>query len=398
MPTPQQLADALLYPQLSNPPPGVSPQLLGQVLMNPVGTQQWGGGPSMASAQPDFQPGVNTGYGMVSQPFMDLTQQGQNLAMGFVGGTEAPGIRAFHGSPYDFERFSTSNIGTGEGAQAYGHGLYFAGNEGVARSYRDALSPNNNLAIQDALSLITDYKGDFDAAVQANRDMWHDPSSVYAHQVNSILEHWRAHGVGETPPTGRMYEVNIGADPGHFLDWDKPLSEQSQHVQDALGQLNIPNASRPDVTGQSAYFHVQGEGLLERDMIAKMLRDKTASGDTREFPDLQARLMELQHPQAAAAGALQRAGIPGIRYLDAGSRQAGDDLASWQRTLAEMQARGASEYEQGLPKFHISRLQDQVSHNYVVFDDAMIDIIRKYGLAGLMAGGAAGAGAAQPQQ
>ena len=33
-----------------------------------------------------------------------------------------------------------SRIGTGEGAQAYGHGLYFAGNEGVARSYRDALS------------------------------------------------------------------------------------------------------------------------------------------------------------------------------------------------------------------------------------------------------------------
>jgi len=33
-----------------------------------------------------------------------------------------------------------SKIGTGEGAQAYGHGLYFAENEGVARSYRDALT------------------------------------------------------------------------------------------------------------------------------------------------------------------------------------------------------------------------------------------------------------------
>src|SRR5215469_8900609 len=37
-------------------------------------------------------------------------------------------IHAFHGSPYDFEKFSSANIGTGEGAQAYGHGLYFAEN------------------------------------------------------------------------------------------------------------------------------------------------------------------------------------------------------------------------------------------------------------------------------
>lgn len=50
------------------------------------------------------------------------------------------GIRAFHGSPHDFDRFSLESIGTGEGAQAYGHGLYFAENEAVARGYRDQIS------------------------------------------------------------------------------------------------------------------------------------------------------------------------------------------------------------------------------------------------------------------
>lgn len=50
---------------------------------------------------------------------------------------ERPGIVAYHGSPHDFDRFSLDKIGTGEGAQAYGHGLYFAENEGVAKSYRD---------------------------------------------------------------------------------------------------------------------------------------------------------------------------------------------------------------------------------------------------------------------
>src|SRR5690606_6130189 len=36
--------------------------------------------------------------------------------------------RAFHGSPHRFDRFSLQHIGTGEGAQAFGWGLYFAEN------------------------------------------------------------------------------------------------------------------------------------------------------------------------------------------------------------------------------------------------------------------------------
>ena len=49
-------------------------------------------------------------------------------------------ITAYHGSPHDFDQFDSSKIGTGEGAQAYGHGLYFAESEPVAKGYRDKLS------------------------------------------------------------------------------------------------------------------------------------------------------------------------------------------------------------------------------------------------------------------
>jgi hypothetical protein len=59
----------------------------------------------------------------------------------------------------------------------------------------------------------------------------------------------------------------------------------------------------------------------------------------------------LQKPEVVAQ--LRDAGIPGIRYLDQGSRTGG-----------------------------------QGTHNYVVFDDKLIDIVKKYGLAGLIAGGA----------
>ena len=50
------------------------------------------------------------------------------------------GITAYHGSPHEFDQFDTSKIGTGEGAQSYGHGLYFAESEPVAKKYRDKLS------------------------------------------------------------------------------------------------------------------------------------------------------------------------------------------------------------------------------------------------------------------
>ena len=49
---------------------------------------------------------------------------------------EQPGITAFHGSPYKFDEFKTEAIGTGEGAQAYGYGLYFAEEPDIARGYR----------------------------------------------------------------------------------------------------------------------------------------------------------------------------------------------------------------------------------------------------------------------
>lgn len=56
-------------------------------------------------------------------------------------------IRAYHGSPHKFDAFDIGKIGTGEGAQAYGHGLYFAGNEDVARGYRDRLAGNSSRAL-----------------------------------------------------------------------------------------------------------------------------------------------------------------------------------------------------------------------------------------------------------
>ena len=54
---------------------------------------------------------------------------------------------AWHGSPHDFVEFLLSAIGTGEGAQAHGWGLYFAKAKKTAASYRGRLSSKNELEI-----------------------------------------------------------------------------------------------------------------------------------------------------------------------------------------------------------------------------------------------------------
>lgn len=48
----------------------------------------------------------------------------------------------YHGTPHRFDEFSLDNIGTGEGAQAHGWGLYFAGDKNVSEGYRRKLSGN----------------------------------------------------------------------------------------------------------------------------------------------------------------------------------------------------------------------------------------------------------------
>ena len=55
-----------------------------------------------------------------------------------AGGTFGA-IPVYHGTPHSFDKFDMSKIGTGEGAQAYGHGLYFAESPAVAKDYKTKL-------------------------------------------------------------------------------------------------------------------------------------------------------------------------------------------------------------------------------------------------------------------
>lgn len=50
---------------------------------------------------------------------------------------------AYHGSPHEFDKFDLGAIGSGEGAQAHGWGLYFAQDRKVSERYREKLARKN---------------------------------------------------------------------------------------------------------------------------------------------------------------------------------------------------------------------------------------------------------------
>ena len=303
----------------------------------------------------------------------------QDLAGGFGGGgiagmtKGAGGIRAYHGSPHDFERFDMSKIGTGEGAQAYGHGLYFAENEGVAKSYKTAGSAYPS---KQAFQWWNKGGQDWSSALEKFDE-------AAARGAPNTQPELRAE-IARNAQLGKTYEVNIAADPEHFLDWDKKVRDMPPVVQEKLKAAGW-NTEGPD------------QGLIGS-QIYKAAEDRAhAKGLTSSYTD------EALH----ATQMLREAGIPGIKYLDQGSRmpamRAQADIGRWQaavdnaeRVLGDAKARGAQnmgEYEAEVQRARtgLANAQQQSvgTSNYVVFDDKLIDIIKKYGLAGLIAGGAA---------
>ncbi|MEY4346333.1 MAG: hypothetical protein RL032_2165, partial [Pseudomonadota bacterium] len=77
---------------------------------------------------------VKAGKGLGSGP-------ASNALLGKIAEAYNPvAMTVWHGSPHRFSKFDASKIGTGEGAQAYGHGLYLAESQKVANEYASKLS------------------------------------------------------------------------------------------------------------------------------------------------------------------------------------------------------------------------------------------------------------------
>jgi hypothetical protein len=247
-------------------------------------------------------------------------------------------IRAYHGTPHDFDAFDVSKIGTGEGAQAYGHGLYFAENEGIARAYR------NKLADTPATARFYLDRAAGDPSRAAN-DYWTDvirgpnmtPAEMeQAKQTAAVIQRGGA---------GRMYKVDIDADPAQMLDWDKPLEGQNiwekvhPNVREAIDEAMDNRMMNPMSDALEAYTGRDLHNALRHEDVHEAL-----PGEIGNSSWYTGNTTEKRH----TAEYLQSLDIPGIKYLDQGSRAAGDG-----------------------------------SRNFVVFNDKLINIVRKYAAAGI---------------
>ena len=193
---------------------------------------------------------------------------------------------AFHGTPHDFDEFSSDFLGAGEGNFNYGKGFYFAGAKAVGIYYKDKLVEgvinyqgkpicHQNFPDKNTLAKLN--------IVRRGILNGEDPEDI-------ILENPFLNGLRPTDfsePTGKLYEVEI-PDDGPYLLWDEPLNKQPQAVLMALVK-NLGDELKATMRGSYIY------NLLARKF----------GGDD------------------AASDYLDSLGIVGTQYLDGKSREVG---------------------------------------------------------------------------
>jgi len=260
------------------------------------------------------------------------------------------GLTAYHGTPHTIKgKFDISKVGTGEGAQAYGHGMYFAENPSVAETYKRAgggleikypkpleeLGINPNVVthsmdfdnplnqglgrIAKGLRTVTlDYpdvpvnkslvKEHFDEYIRLLDDKYPKEAA----QKKALQDLVAKEGYPEIGFGGNLYKVDIpDADIPNMLDWDKPFSEQSKTVQKSIVSDPLFNEYVNNIMGKPI------TSLSGKD-IQKMRLGYEA--------DLS---KSTQDVSAKATNWFKNSGISGIRYLDEGSRGAGGGTSNF---------------------------------------------------------------------
>ena len=72
--------------------------------------------------------------------------------------------KAWHGTPYDFERFDIGKIGDGVGDQVHGWGLYFAKDRKISEAYKEVLGADAGAVIVDGVTYKINEEGDWATA------------------------------------------------------------------------------------------------------------------------------------------------------------------------------------------------------------------------------------------
>lgn len=246
---------------------------------------------------------------------------------------------AFHGSPHRFSDFDITKIGTGEGAQAYGWGLYFTTSRGIAAFYRNTLSRRTysyrgveigpehltfqgvaeqmeraGISVSESALVFRVMEAAGSAMADANdpqtwideaarrqrafatiaerkREGEPDQSVAANYRLNAARLELLAPADFATAQGGQIVEVELPED-SNLLAWEKPLARQHADVKAALKRAGITQRFK---AGQSDYSAPRGTRTDNGEGIYDFLTHELGS-------------------QQAASKALLAAGIVGHSY------------------------------------------------------------------------------------
>ena len=230
-------------------------------------------------------------------------------------------IDVYHGSPHRFEEFDASKIGTGEGAQAFGHGIYLAESPSVAQHYLTGGGGFVPVQGKDNVYFNGQWVQDFSdkkspeglAKYAMSQSSTGTTIKEKTETLNKIgrkdAADWLEKNADKfNQSKGNLYTADLPDEMvDRMLDWDKPLKEQSAKIKKIAAMMGV-DPDDPEIRGSSFLT-----GLSRR-------ARKKAVEDIEANPDLTAKM---PNHEAIVSEQLRQAGIPGIKYRDAGSRGQG---------------------------------------------------------------------------
>jgi hypothetical protein len=200
-------------------------------------------------------------------------------AMQFAQGYNPVGMTVYHGSPHIFERFDLKKLGTGEGNQSYGRGMYVAQNPEVAQEYKNKLTVGEHYVNGEALDpynprhylakVLNDVSGNTKEAVEFLQSMALPGGSKAVQKT--ALEAMDLLKKGEKPafeyvkPEGAFYKVDLpDTHIRRMLDWDEPLKNQPAQVRKLAKSLGMDmNDLGGDLIGKIGKGE-EGKQILEK--------------------------------------------------------------------------------------------------------------------------------------
>lgn len=247
---------------------------------------------------------------------------------------------AFHGSPHKFDdKFSTSKIGTGEGALAFGWGLYYAGAKELGQYYREKLSrlkkgasvkkgvdtsSHHEDAVFRAEHALSMTNGNKEQAKKRLQVLKIGASEDMAKALDDAGRLIDADSFDYNDGEGRLFTVDIPEDK-EYLDLDKPLSEQNDNVKAAMRSF-LKNAPKFAEDAQEGNARADGIGPIEEWTGMQFQRVLWVYLEDGSLPGV---APEITSAKEAASKFLLSHGIPGSKYLDGNSRRKGEGSSNY---------------------------------------------------------------------